>query len=170
MKRDWYPDQESGFFWGMYNRPYDYLPKVHTTDRVIVDYSTENWVVTNPGAYWTRPVAYAANRNVGPLAYENDYYMQNAAYLRVKNITLDYTFPSKLTKKWHIEKLKVYFTAENPFTFSPIFKHTNMFDPEVIGAGDTDFNDGGATGLSGSGQGYSYPMFKTFTFGLNITF
>jgi hypothetical protein len=45
-----------------------------------------------------------------------------------------------------------------------------MFDPEVIGAGDTDFNDGGATGLSGSGQGYSYPMFKTFTFGLNITF
>ena len=96
--------------------------------------------------------------------------MHNAAYLRVKNITLDYTFPSQLTKKWHIEKLKVYFTAENPFTFSPIFKHTNMFDPEVIGAGDTDFNDGGATGLSGSGQGYSYPMFKTFTFGLNITF
>jgi hypothetical protein len=170
MKRDWYPDQESGFFWGMYNRPYDYLPKVHTTDRVVVDYSTENWTVTNPGAYWTRPVAYAANRNVGPLAYENDYYLQNAAYLRVKNITLDYTFPSALTKKWHIEKLKVYFTAENPFTFSPLFKHTQMFDPEVIGAGDTDFNDSGATGLSGSGQGYSYPMFKTFTFGLNITF
>ena len=170
MKRDWYPDQESGFFWGMYNRPYDYLPKVHTTDRVIVDYSTENWVVTNPGAYWTRPVAYAANRNVGPLAYENDYYLQNAAYLRVKNITVDYTFPSKLTKKWSIEKLKVYFTAENPFTFSPLYKHTKMFDPEVIGAGDTDFNDSGATGLSGSGQGYSYPMLKTFTFGLNITF
>ncbi|MBQ5855480.1 MAG: TonB-dependent receptor [Alistipes sp.] len=170
MKRNWYPDQESGFFWGMYNRPYGYLPKAHVNDRVEVDYSTENWVVTNPGAYYTRAVAYAANRNVGPLAYENDYYLQDVSYLRVKNITLDYTFPSELTKKWHIEKLKVYFTAENPFTFSKLYKHTKMFDPEVIGAGDTDFNDGGKTGLDGSGQGYSYPMLKTFTFGLNITF
>lgn len=40
-KRDWYPMVESGFFWGMYNRPYGYLPKVHTTDAVIMDYSTE---------------------------------------------------------------------------------------------------------------------------------
>ena len=170
MKRDWYPDQESGFFWGMYNRPYGYLPKVHVEDRVDVDYSTENWVVTNPGAYYTRAVAYASNRNVGPLAYENDYYLQDVSYVRVKNITLDYTFPTKLTQKAHIQKLKVFFTAENPFTFSKLYKHTKMFDPEVIGAGDTDFNAGGATGLSGAGQGYSYPLLKTFTFGLNITF
>lgn len=169
-KRDWYPSCESGFFWGMYNRPYGYLPKVHTTDAVQVDYSTSNWVVTNADSkpYFTRQVAYSANRNVGPLTWENDYYMQNAAYCRVKNITIDYTFPKKLTQKLHIDNLKVYVSAENLFTFSPIYKHTKMFDPEVISYGDSDFTASDNTGLGGAGQGYSYPMLKTVTFGLNI--
>ena len=58
-KRDWYPSCESGFFWGMYNRPYGYLPKIHTQDAVEVDYSTSNWVVTNAASkpYFTRQVA-----------------------------------------------------------------------------------------------------------------
>ena len=163
-KRDWYPSCESGFFWGMYNRPYGYLPKIHTQDAVEVDYSTSNWVVTNAASkpYFTRQVAYAANRNDGPLTFENDYYMQNAAYVRLKNLTVDYTFPSKLTKKIRVEKLKVYFSGENLLTFSPIY-------PETLGFGDSDFGDH-VGGLSGVGQGYTYPMLKTYTFGLNITF
>ena len=168
-KRDWYPMVESGFFWGMYNRPYGYLPKVHTTDAVIMDYSTENWRVTNPGAYYTRRVTYAANRNVGPLTYENDYYLQDASYWRIKNITIDYTFPQELTRKIRIEKLKIYVSGDNIFTHSPLFKHTDMFDPETIGFGDSDYNDT-TGGLSGVGQGYSYPMLKTWTIGLNVTF
>lgn len=163
-KRDWYPMVESGFFWGMYNRPYGYLPKVHTTDAVIMDYSTENWRVTNPGAYYTRRVTYAANRNVGPLTYENDYYLQDASYWRIKNITIDYTFPQELTRKIRIEKLKIYVSGDNIFTHSPLFKHTDMFDPETIGFGDSDYNDT-TGGLSGVGQGYSYPMLKTWTIG-----
>lgn len=171
-KRDWYPSCESGFFWGMYNRPYGYLPTVHTTDAVQVDYSTSNWVVTNAAAkpYYTRQVAYSANRNVGPLTWENDYYLQDASYWRLKNITLDYTFPKQLTRKLHIENLKVYVSGENLFTHSPIYKHTKMFDPEVIGYGDSDFTAKDNTGLSGAGQGYSYPMLKTITVGLNINF
>jgi hypothetical protein len=94
--------------------------------------------------------------------------LQDVSYLRVKNITLDYTFPSELTKKWHIEKLKVYFTAENPFTFSKLYKHTKMFDPEVIDSGDSDFST--ARGLNGQGDGFSYPMLRSFTFGVNLTF
>lgn len=168
-QRDWYPMNETGFFWGMYNRPYGYLPKVHTTDAVIMDYSTENWRVTNPGAYYTRKVAYAANRNVGPLSYENDYYLQDASYWRIKNITIDYTFPQELTRKIRIEKLKVYLSGENIFTHSPLFDHTDMFDPETIGFGDSDYNTTKG-GLGGVGQGYSYPMLKTWTIGLNITF
>lgn len=168
-KRDWYPMVESGFFWGMYNRPYGYLPKVHTTDAVIMDYSTENWRVTNPGAYYTRRVTYAANRNVGPLTYENDYYLQDASYWRIKNITVDYTFPQELTRKIRIEKLKIYVSGDNIFTHSPIFKHTDMFDPEMIGFGDSDYSKT-TGGLSGVGQGYSYPMLKTWTIGLNVTF
>ena len=171
-RRDWYPSCESGFFWGMYNRPYGYLPTIHTTDAVQIDYSTENWVVTNAAdkPYYTRQVGYAANRNVGPLTWENDYYLQNAAYCRLKNLTIDYTFPKQWTRKLNIESLKVYFSGENLLTFSPIFKHTKMFDPEVIGFGDSDFTASDNTGLGGAGQGYSYPMLRSFTFGLNINF
>lgn len=169
--RDWYPANESGFFWGQYNRPYSYLMKNQTGDNYVhVDYSTENWTVTNAGSkpYWTRRVGYAANRNVGPLTWENDYYLQNAAYLRLKNLTLDYTFPAKLTEKMKISMLKVYVSAENLLTFSPIHKVTNMFDPEVIDSGDSDFST--TRGLNGQGDGFSYPMLKSYTFGVNITF
>lgn len=171
-KRDWYPSCESGFFWGMYNRPYGYLPTIHTTDAVQVDYSTSNWVVTNADShpYFTRQVAYSANRNVGPLTWENDYYLQDASYWRLKNITIDYTFPVKLTKKIGIENLKVYLSGENLFTHSPIYKHTKLFDPEVISYGDSDFTAKDNTGLGGAGQGYSYPMLKTITLGVNVTF
>lgn len=171
-QRDWYPSVESGFFWGMYNRPYGYLPTIHTTDAVQIDYSTSNWVVTNASSkpYFTRQVAYAANRNVGPLSWENDYYMQDASYCRLKNITVDYTLPKSLTRKLNLEKVRIYASGENLLTFSPIYKHTKLFDPEVIGYGDSDFTDKDNTGLGGAGQGYSYPMLKTITIGLDINF
>ena len=91
----------------------------------------------------------------------NDYFLQNAAYLRLKNVTLDYTFPSSLTKKIGIEKLRLYFSGENLLTFTPLSEHAPMFDPEGLGT-DTDYN--------GSREGAVYPMLKTFTFGINLTF
>ena len=99
----------------------------------------------------------------------NDYFLQNAAYLRLKNLTLDYTFPKKLLEKARIEKLRLYFSGENLATWSPIYKHTSMFDPEVISKGDSDFSDGNATSET-MGDGASYPMLRSFTFGINITF
>ena len=176
-KRDWYPDTETAFFWGSYNRPYSpYLNYNQTGDNYAnVDFSTPNWVVTNydSNPYWTRRVAYASNRNVGPLSWNNDHYLQNAAYIRLKNLTVDYTIPQEITRKVHIEKARFYVTMENLFTWSPMFKYTNMFDPEAIGLGDTDFDSGsvsaGNAGLSGVGEGYSYPMFRTFTFGVSLT-
>lgn len=169
--RDWYPSSESGFFWGGYNRPYSYLMKNQTGDNYVhVDYSTENWTVTNAAKkpYWTRRVGYAANRNVGPLTWENDYYLQNAAYFRLKNLTIDYTFPASITQKLKMSQLKLYVSMENILTFSPIQKVTKMFDPEVIDAGDSDFSS--SRGLNGQGDGFSYPMLKSYTFGINITF
>ena len=73
-------------------------------------------------------------------------------------------------KKTFVSKAKVYIATENLLTWSPIYKHTKMFDPEVITNGDSDFDGGTQTGLSGVGQGYSYPMLKSITFGLNLTF
>ena len=69
-----------------------------------------------------------------------------------------------------MEKVRIYLSGENLFTHSPIYKHTQLFDPEVIGYGDSDFTAKDNTGLGGAGQGYSYPMLKTITIGLDINF
>lgn len=172
-KRDWYPWTESGFFWGKWNRAYNSLMKTQTGDNVVkIDKSTDNWRVTNmdKNPYWTRMVSLAANRNDGPLTWENDHYLQDASYIRLKNITVDYTFPKHICKKLRLEGLKVYLSGENLFTHSPMFKHTDMFDPEVITSGDSDFAASTTSGLNGTGNGYSYPMLKTVTLGINVTF
>ena len=51
-----------------------------------------------------------------------------------------------------------------------MFKHTDMFDPEGIGVGDSDFDSTSNTGLGGVGDGMSYPMLRTITFGVGLTF
>ena len=45
-----------------------------------------------------------------------------------------------------------------------------MFDPEGIGVGDSDFDSTSNTGLGGVGDGMSYPMLRTITFGVGLTF
>ncbi len=170
-KRDWYPSRGSDFFWGGYARAYcSYVMKDQAGDNYVhLDKSSENWTVANADKkpYWTRRAYSSANNFTGALSFANDYYLQNAAYFRLKNLTLDYTFPSKMMKKIKVEKLRLYFSAENVFTWSPMFKHTSMFDPEVIGNGDSDFHDGTSSSM---GDGYSYPMLRSFTFGINLTF
>lgn len=158
-KRNWYPAIETGYFWGQYNRPYAFLLKAHTGNNI---WTEEN---QNADAYWPRYRAYLANRTVGPMSLPNDRFLQDISYLRVKNITVNYSMPQTLSKKLGMQAIKFYVTGENLFTFSNLFKVTKNFDPEVIGAGDIDFRS-----VSGAdGDGYGYPMLKTITFGLNLT-
>lgn len=166
-KRDWYPHKGSDFFWGGYARAYSFQPKIQALDGMAqLDKSTTDWVLVNADEdpYWPRKTQNHANNDKGPMTFPNDRYLQNAAYVRLKNLTIDYSFPKALLKKAKIEQLKVYVTGENLFTWSPIYKHTEMFDPEVIWGGDSDYHSGT------QGQGYSYPMLRTFTFGINLTF
>jgi hypothetical protein len=99
------------------------------------------------------------------MTFPSDHFLQNAAYFRLKNLTVDYTIPKKLLEKAKIDQIKIYFSGENLATWSPMFKNTGMFDPEVIQGGDTDFHD-----ATDTGDGYSYPMLRSFTFGINLTF
>lgn len=158
-KRDWYPDIESGYFWGQYNRHYGYYP----TDQV-----GNMWIEgvnEDPNAYWPRLRTYMANSTSKPMGVKNNRYLQNAAYIRLKSLTLDYTLPSNLTSKVKMSAVKFYVTGENLWTLTGLTKHTNNFDPEVIETGDSDIASN-----SNSENGYSYPMLKTFTLGVNITF
>lgn len=169
--RDWYPSEGTSLFWGGYERAYNFALVSQQTDRAILDKSTTNWTLANAdeNPYWPRRMygPAMAGKGLGTMNSYNDYFLQNAAYLRLKNLTLDYTFPADITKRMGIEKMRVYFSGENLLTFSPIYKHTLMFDPEVIDKGDSDFGNSTSTSM---GDGASYPMLKSYTFGINLTF
>lgn len=89
----------------------------------------------------------------------NDRYLVNMAYLRMKNITLGYTLPKKLTTKAYIQKARVYFSAENPFF---IYNGAGKYkiDPEMEG--------GVSEGYAGFGR--NNPMMRSYSFGLQVTF
>lgn len=86
-------------------------------------------------------------------------YVQDASYIRLKNLTLGYTLPAAFTQKFKVQALRVYFSGENLFTLT---RMTDLFDPETIGE-----NDGGAEGNGGSNV---YPLTRTCSFGVSITF
>jgi hypothetical protein len=85
------------------------------------------------------------------------------AYLRLKNVTIGYTLPSKWMKKAHIQNLRVYFTGENLLTFDKL--RGLPIDPECV------------TGVSMWGSNYAQgrtglntPVFKTVSIGVQATF
>ena len=153
-KRDWYIGQESGFFWGQYNRPYGYGLEMHE----------DRWTPENPdpNALWPRLVGYSAQNSDRPLGTPNDRFLQDISYLRLKSLSVEYSLPRKIINKIGMQNLKFFFTGENLFTCTKLCKN---LDPEGVWGGDPDFNDKGQ-----KEAGYGYPMLKTYTFGLNITF
>jgi TonB-dependent starch-binding outer membrane protein SusC len=82
----------------------------------------------------------------------NSRWLQDASYLRIKNIELGYTLPSKITSKAHIDQLRIFVSATNPFTFT---KYVG-FDPEM----DKLITYGGA----------DYPQTRVILTGVNIVF
>jgi TonB-linked SusC/RagA family outer membrane protein len=143
---DWYPPASAIIFWGPYVRPYaSYIPK---------DFYSEIWTKENPNAYFPRPRGYVAmNSANSELGHINTKYLQNIGYLRLKNLTLGYTIPSKISKMVGISKARAYFSGENLMTWCGI--HSDYIDPEMAMTG---------------GQMRIYPWRKTYMFGLDITF
>jgi hypothetical protein len=90
-------------------------------------------------------------------------YIQNIAYLRLKNIQIGYNLPTSLVSKIGATNVKIYFSGENLWTTSPLYKRTRDLDVENTGPSDQVF--GGS-----AGDGYNYPMMKNVTFGLSVTF
>jgi TonB-linked SusC/RagA family outer membrane protein len=157
-KRDWWPGNEAGLFWGQYGRPYNFLP-----EHIIGNY----WTADNPDAYFPRYRGYAAlNSQNRELVVVQTRYLQDASYIRLKTLTLNYALPESFVKRIHFSKASIFFTGQNLWTYSPMYKITKNFDPEVIEASDPETTADGTN----SGNGYNYPMLKSFTMGLNITF
>ncbi len=113
-----------------------------------------NVKVSNPNAKVPRAIANDPNDN----SRVSDRYIEDGSYLRIKNITFGYTFPSKMIRKWKLDNLRVYANFQNLFTFT---KYSG-YDPE-IGASTASAN------VYGLDNG-RYPSPKVYSFGLNVTF
>jgi len=154
-KRDWFPSREAAFFWGQSNRVYSFLPT----------FNLNRWTEENPSqdAYFPRYRGYSALSGTRELAVAQTRYLQDASYIRLKNLSVGYSLPAQIVRKMKIQAFRIYLTGQNLWTNSPMYKVTKNFDPEVIEGSDPEINAGG-------GDGFSYPMQKSYTAGINISF
>lgn len=97
----------------------------------------------NPNAKYPR-LSFGGNAN----NYRTStYWMRDGSYLRLKNLEVGYTLPTKWTNRIHLNKIRVYFMGTNLLTFSKF----DLWDPEM-----------------GSTTGEKYPLSRTFTLGLTL--
>ena len=149
-RQHWYPSNEC-IFWGQYNRPYNNLPEWHLDNY---------WTEDNRDAYLPRYAGYNSSIKSTPQTR----YLQNAAYIRLKNLQLGYNLPQTVTSKLRMQNARVYISAENLWCWSPLYKHTRDLDVTNISGSDPDLTDGK------SGDGHSYPQMTSVSLGVSLTF
>lgn len=130
-KRDIYPDAGPAF-WGIYYAP----------DAYVLKGTLDHWTPENPNAYLPRLKSYLTTNDLG---IPQTRYLQNAAYVRMKNITFGYTLPESLLKSKI--GVRIYFSGENLFEITSL---RNPLDPEAEGSN-------------------IHPFQRSYSIGLNIT-
>ena len=151
-KRDWYPSGESPF-WGQYNRPYN-----QALTWMIGNY----WTKDNPTAYLPKYTGY-----YHPFFYgiANSRYLQDASYIRLQNLQVGWNLPKKWLEKIRLSAVSIYFSGENLWTWSPMYKRTKDFDVvTVTQKSDNDIN------TDNWGDGFNYPTMRTYSIGITITY
>ena len=152
-KQDWYPSNESPF-WGQYNRPYNQALKW-----MVGNY----WTEENKDAYLPRYAGYYAPFYKGSNNM-NSRYLMDVSYIRLQNLQVGYNLPKKWVNKIKLANVSVYFSGENLWTWSPMYKLTKDWDVvTVTKKSDTDIDNG-------RGDGFNYPAMKSFSFGISITY
>lgn len=145
-KRDWSPN--GVYFWA--SGPFAQV----TVFEEHMDY----WRPDNPGAYYPKPYIHNAGAIGGFTAKTmttSDLYLQNAAYCRLKNLSLSYELPTSWSARLGLRKVQVFFSGENLLTITPL---KGMFDPEAIFTGSAYSSEGGK----------NYPMNKVLSMGLIV--
>jgi TonB-linked SusC/RagA family outer membrane protein len=114
-----------------------------------VEWLTERW--TGPGTSNWLPRITFNNQGSSQNNRANTWFLQNASYLRLKNLTIGYSLPGKLISPIRCERVRIYFSGDNLFTLTT-FK--DGFDPE----------------RGGDGRFAVYPQNRIVSFGLNVEF
>ena len=102
----------------------------------------DSWTEDNPNASYPRLSIKDATKN----KYASTFWMQNASYLKMRNLQLGYTFNRNLIKKIGLSRLRVYFSADNLFTIT------------------------GFEGIDPEDTGNNYPLTRSYSFGINASF
>ncbi|NGM61170.1 TonB-dependent receptor [Sphingobacterium sp. SGG-5] len=115
---------------------------------VTYDWARESWTPDHPNAKLPLLTTFTdANENF----INSTFWLRDASYLRMKNISLTYNVSDRWLKTWGGSKLAVYISGQNLWTISK-FK---MWDPELT---------------TTKGDLYEYPNLKSYSVGLNLTF
>lgn len=141
MKRDYAPSSSDLYFWGIYSQPWT---------NVLVGNYYDRWTEETPDGYFPRMKSYVAEQGNCEAGIPQTRYLQNAAYVRLKNLSIGYTLPQSITQKVKINRLRVFFSGDNLAVLTGLYKHYNV-DPEGLG-------------------GQMYPLQRSYSFGLNVTF
>ena len=118
------------------------------------------WTPSNTNTDLPRNGFYYAKKG----SYLNDHFVEDASFVRLKNLTLGYTIPFKKV----VSSCRLYVSLENLFTITGY----SGWDPEVDTKG-YEYNNSSSKQTANAGAGLdfnSYPAMRTYTFGLNITF
>ncbi len=146
-KRDY--DNGSPTFWGLTGNVWwsaamaEHLDYYRANDITVGDYTLK----ANRDSYYPRALANGRNQQT------QTRYLQDASYIRLKNLQVGYTLPANLTRQFYVQNLRLFVSVDNLWTHTNLSK---LFDPERI--------DGGY-----NGYGNSYPLARTWAVGLSVT-
>ncbi|MFW5707355.1 MAG: SusC/RagA family TonB-linked outer membrane protein [Bacteroidota bacterium] len=104
-----------------------------------------------PGTTDTYPSAALTRRNIFP----NSFFLESGSYFRIRNIQIGYTLPENVRANLKMRSMRIYLSAQNPFT---LFQY-NGYTPEIGGSPI-------ATGIDND----TYPLSATYILGINVTF
>lgn len=154
-------DLSAVFGYSVGGKIFNYDRTMYDSDGAYVNYNQMNlkddwsrW--EKPGDIATHPKAFYGNNTNSSRGSSR--YLEDASYLRLRNLTVGYTFPFKIPQ---IERVRVYFSGENLFVLSGF----SGIDPELPAEVGSDYK-AGSVGVAIS----PYPQTRKFMFGLNVTF
>jgi TonB-linked SusC/RagA family outer membrane protein len=112
----------------------------------------KRWTKDNP----TNDMPRATEKSPGNIL--SDHYVENGDYLRIKDLTLTYSFSKKLLKAFYCEGLSISFSAKNIYTFT----NYSGYDPEVSRFANNNLSMGADFG--------AYPMSRSYEIGVKLNF
>jgi len=126
----------------------------------VYEHQTDIWSPTNPDARYPILANIGSSSNTNNWRTGSDLYRYNAAYIRLKNINIGYSFTPKVTQKLGVQRLRISLIGQNLITLSKL----NFIDPETSEFG----NDLNPSSASNSARQYPLPIF--YGAGLDMTF